>query len=327
MKTSFCSQVLDVLTYHQRGSYQLFDTSFSRVLAQSQLEVHTQSYAKYRNFVLHELRSAGLIEVARTKKTTNWNVTVSCLVQFSTDQFAIMSSSIDRKAIIQAAEQLGVKVEVARPSNILLGCGSRYPFFFDVWYLTCTVKQATDLAAENGFKLTLEYQRQIFEKLPSLQTALDQVLSRTPSLEFEPNTVSIFTEGAWTEFDGLKPDRVGLYRRQQGFSSADYFVVSPLARNMLQTHRVLDPEWALLCWAAKCGEKIPVRYDPQTHELSVIARYEQMRIPTLLERSLRSGRLIRQKVDGRWNIYENIRSRNLWRLLSKFNVFQLEAHG
>lgn len=219
-------------------------------------------------------------------------------------------------------------VSFARLANWKSNFPSGTTLFPDVFELRATISEASRIAYKIGVELSLDYQEKFFRFLPRLSAVLETTLRHdTTTPLFEPNSANWFSleEPRWQPYSEMQPYSPGLYKCELKYAAPRYFIAVPAADSKLETFYVSDSEWALLCLHAKLDLKLPIRYSTNDETLWVSrGGFEELRLPTLLERCFRSGMLSQPKLDQNWSKYANIRQKNVWRLMAKFPVFALE---
>jgi hypothetical protein len=246
------------------------------------------------------------------------------LVQRRDDEFVLIGSSERYEQLRKAA--FSSQVRQVSQSDVKLACGTT--LFPDIFELRATTSEAARLASKIGVELSLDYQDNLFRSIPRISTVLETTLQRdTAAPLFEPNSAAWFSleQRSWQPYAEMQALKPGLYKTELRYAAPRYFVASSRADDSLETFFVSDSEWALICLHAKLDLKLPIRYSTIDETLWVSrGGFAELRLPTLLERCLRSGMLSQPGLDQNWSKYANLRHKNVWRLLAKFPIFSLE---
>ncbi|MBP7863909.1 hypothetical protein KA183_19640 [bacterium] len=320
MTQSLSLTTYDLMSYYGTGNFGLFDRCFNRALDSLGLdfEIEENSRKYFRNSVLRYLRCLGYVEIFNYGSKTTWCVPKPCLVQRAEKSFVLVGGSQAEWTIADHAQGLR---QISRSFND--------PIKVDIDPLEFPIghSDAQKLSAQADFRLSLNYQKQLFDLLPSLKSVYRKVLdAEHGSVNLDPRHSHIYSieNKRWESFtDGL-PVEEGLYKTQFLDMKTIFFLVSSDRHRSKCISSIYSSEWALVCLFGKLKLKIKLHYDAQGKQLK-IERVGYLNFPTLIERCLRSGTIMSPKYEGNWAVYENIDVRSYWLLLSKYPLFQVET--
>jgi hypothetical protein len=184
------------------------------------------------------------------------------------------------------------------------------------------------LAQLTNARVSIAYQDRIFRSLPSIHTVLrDSTVHEDapPVFEHQCGARFKFSVGEWQPIEGLTAMESGLYRRSFDHAPPEYFVVSSSIDGTHSTFRITHHEWALVVGAQILGRTLPVKYDRKRKQVSMSRNCNKaLRLPTLIERALRSGSLLNPKFSKDWVAYDNVDLDSVRRLRQQFPVFTNE---
>jgi hypothetical protein len=323
MPNSIIGTTYDLLAFHGTGNDGRFERTFDKVCAFYFLEIDDQDKKKYRKWAYHFLRTVGYLELVRN--VGQWSVAPPTLVQVTNSHFTLLGGSREKERLEAATSKKAVREILSDYSNQLFP--RDVSFFPSTVSLEATRPEVLRLSNKTGLHVSFDYQDKIFRYLPGINSVLTTVLSEvTHRPIFEPNSGRIFDlqTREWLPHTELHPQSAGLYRSDLQFALTKYYLVNSVDER-LKTYLFKDREWALVCFLALSDLKLPLQYNVLTRTLSIqISGYGELRLPTLLERCLRSGTLTSPKLNGKWTSYENINYANVWHLLAKLPIFTVE---
>lgn len=320
MNTSIGLATYDLLLYHGSGSFALFERCFKKALSYCSVSLPDTVTRQYRNFLYHHLRTTGYIDVV-SDSSVDWAAAPPALVQTEPDQYVLIGGSVHEALLRAHLSSTAISTSSARESFHGIPQGTvLYPKLLSLQLQPDEVQrlgESTELSFSN------QYQQTIFASLPTPKSVFKAVLEQT-SADFEPDSAEILkpTDLQWAPYPHLAPTEPGLYRQQFAFSrKLSLYLVTP----ELDTFKIRDAEWAYFCFLVK--NKLPLRisYDQQTKVLSWHRPFTQFRLPTLLERCLRSGKLQPPARQGRLYHYPNIQLKSLQILQSKYQFLEVVA--
>jgi len=326
--TSIIGSTYDLLAFDHAGNFGKFDRCFSKAAQYLSVDMDDIMRRKLRNRAFYYLRTIGYLDVSHSKLRTEWTVSPPSLVQRGENDFVLIGGSNDEISMRGHAANKDLRVINSTENGLTLPPG--VSFFPHVAQLIATEEEAKTIADRSGLSVSLFYQDKLFKCLPSIQTVFETVLIRLDRIAvFEPNSVKRLnlekTRWEWEPYAEMRPLEAGLFRRQEfEYSPADYFLAVSTSPYDLEVFRVTDPEWAFVCFFSKLDIKLRVRYSLTEQKIFVSKMFQNFRIPSLLERCFRSGTLLAPEVIREWSIYSNIFYRNLWRLIAKYPVFEVE---
>ncbi len=322
MPNSIIATAYDLLSFHGSGNDGLFERCFEKVCSFYNAPLNDTDKKKHRRWAYHFLRSVGYIELVRS--TRQWCTVPPVLVEIGDCEFALLGATIDTERLQQVA-----------PKNALSECVPKYTtnlfpvsFFPTLPLLKATKVEVRRLAEKNEFKATFDYQNNLFQFFPSIDTVLSKVLVPVTDFPiFQPNSGRKFdfNTNEWEVHPVLQPYSPGLYRSDLEFAAPKYFFALP-GKDQLEIFILRDREWALICLLAKFGRKLRLQYNRKASTLMIQSSgYAELRLPTLLERCLRSGTLTApDMMTSGWTSYHNIRYANIWHLLAKLPIFSVD---
>lgn len=323
MKTSSLIGIsYDLLAYHGSGSDGLFERCFEKASNFVGCDWNDELLKKRRRWAYHFLRCNGYIEVVRS--LSKWSVSPPSLVECKDKIFLLIGGTREREKLLSTASKGALREIVSKFNDNQLP--QHMSFFPSILELKASKAEAIQIAKEIDVNISFDYQQCLFKYLPSLDHVLNAVLTKLPTKPvFEANAAKYFDTARreWIPFSGLYPEQPGLYRNDPRFSRPSYYCATSSDAG-LEVFFVQDREWAIIFLCAFSGIKLSMQYRIDNGQITVDASgFEELRLPTLLERCLRSGSLMEPTYTSNGMVYENIRYANLWRLVSKFPVFSL----
>ena len=210
MAESVTLATYDLMTYYGTGNFGLFERCFNRALDSLKLDCELEEPDRryYRNSVLRYLRTLGYIEVFNYGGKSTWCVPAPCLVQRAEKSFVLVGGS-----------QAGWKLSDHNQDLTRMRGSSegQIKVDIDVFELQISSAIAQRLSVQANFQISLNYQKKLFDVLPSLETVYEKVLDTVDgSLNLDPKRSHIYSVESrrWDSFtDGL-PIEEGLYKTQ-----------------------------------------------------------------------------------------------------------------
>ncbi len=323
MRESLIGTTYDLLTFFGQGNDSLFDRCFRKTTKYFSLEWETDTYRKNRNIAFHYLRSTGYLDYL--SQGSLWVVSPPALVQRAPTDFVLVGGT---QLVKKLREMAPVELLSELHNRSSLDVSDSLSFFPQIVHLRATNKEATRLASLLGIHICADYQNQLFCKLPTLKSVLETILvSATSGAVFEPNTAQHFSDEhkQWVPFADMRPHEPGLYRRDSQYAAPVYYLASSRRNRPIEVWTINDREWAAICYLAQFSKHLVLKYRRTDGALFVPRNeFQEIRMPTLLQRCFRSGSLLNPAVDQTHLIYSNVSERNLFRLISKLNVFSME---
>lgn len=313
------------MAFHGSGSDGLFERCFEKAANYIGCDWNIEAAKKRRRWAYHFLRSTGYIDVVRMQ--SKWSMSPPALVQSRETTFILIGGMRQRESLVNTVSKKVLReVPSIYKDNLLPAQMSFFPSLIE---LSATQSDAVQIGKEIGIDVCLDYQQSLFKYLPALNHVLNSVLTKISAKPiFEPNSAKYFdaSRKEWTPYNGMLPDRPGLYRNDPKYSYPSYFCAT-VNEDGLNAFLVEDREWAIICFCALFDVKLPITYNVNNGNLCINSSgFEELRLPTLLEKCLRSGSLREPEFTHQGMVYENIRYANFWRLVSKFPIFSLEQH-
>lgn len=323
MPSSIVGATYDLLEFEGSGNFGKFDRCFTKACAFHSFSPDDSARRKLRNVAFRHLIDAGYLDVSYTATTTNWSTAPANLVQRSEFDFVLVGGSaaadrLSRLAPRQHLRSIRSKDDGLVPEGVT--------FFPSTLQLTASLRDAEAFARATSVHLSPSYQVQFFTRLPSLRAVLATCAEEdTNSPMFEPDKTTRFSVRAasWEPYAETRPLESGLYRRSFDYGPPTYLValMSPTRRVL----RVKEREWVLVVALASLRLSLTAQYDRTRRRLLVSRIYHRaLRLPTLLERSLRSGTLQRPSNTREWLVYDGIEPSSVLRLREKFPIFTIE---
>jgi hypothetical protein len=325
MCNSIIGATYDLLAFYGEGNDSTLDQCFTKVTKYFALDVNEGMRRRLRNVAFHYLRSTGYIDVVRSGSTTNWSLSPSALVQRHERDFVLIGGTREATALrkVVGAHQLGD----IRSQNKGYDLGAGILFFPEVTQYIASIEEAVAVAKKTNLSLSLDFQTNLFKHLPSINSVVGDVLVINNNTEiFDQNSAKYFSteDRTWKPYAEMRPFMPGLFKHEFRFSLPQYLIATNNSSNELEIFRLLDREWALVCFSHKLNIKVPLCYNQRKQRLSIAKPIYELRMPTLLERCFRSGTLLAPELDSEWLHYDNISQRNLWRLIAKLPIFKVE---
>ncbi len=325
MQRSIIGTLFDLLQFEGRGNFGQFDRCFRKACAFFSLGTDDATLRKLRNIAFWYLRSTGYVDASYTS-ATSWSTAPANLVQRGEQDFVLIAGSAPVAAVLAAAPPDTVR-EVRSPDGGLVP--ETIPFFPSLLCVNVSVAEARDLCRRANVSLGLSYQSQLFRYVPSVDAVLrGAALREDESRPFEPDSTDRFDFASctWERFRETRAFEAGLYRQSFDYGAPTYTVVAPSRHERLATFRVIERDWVLVVALALLRTVLPIRYEKDTELLYVSKRYHaSLRIPTLLERCLRSGTLLNPSSTREWSVYGGVRGSSVVRLTAKLPMFSAEG--
>lgn len=325
MQRSLVGITYDLLTFDGNGTFAQFDRCFRKACRYLDFEPDDPSRRKLRNVALWYLRTTGFLDVVQDGRTSAWSIAPGNLVQRSDEDFVLVGSSEAARTIMlnAPAEQLSW---LDSSDGGLVEGGIR--FFPPMLCLRAPFAEVEALAARVGLSVERGYQRRFFRCLPGIDAVLREAVAEDPLTGgFEPGTTDAFDFARcdWLPSNDPRPVVAGLFRQSFEFAPPRYVIAAGSRGRGLTIFRVNLPEWTLIAALALLSGALPARYERRQQRLLVSRRYNNaLRLPTLVERCLRSGTLLSPSVSHDWFAYDGLAPASVARLAKKLPVMTIE---
>lgn len=325
MQHSIISVVFDLLEFEGQGNFRHFDRSFRKACVFLSLVADDAAFRKLRNLAFWYLRNTGYLDVSYTPTATTWSTAPPNLVQRGERDFILVAGS-KSAAAVRAAAADSAREERSPDNDLQLG---PIPFFPSALCLNISLPEARELCGRTNISLSPAYQLQLLQHLPSVDSVLRDALEEEDECaQFEPDSAERFDFASctWERFSDTRVVKEGLYRQSFDHRSPAYTIAAPSVQKRLTMFRVMERDWVLPAALVLLRKTLPIRYEKSSHKLSISRRYSaSLRLPTLIERCLRSGTLLNPAVSREWFIYDGIRSSSVAQLTTKLPIFNAEG--
>jgi hypothetical protein len=325
MQRSLVGVTYDLLTFDGYGTFAQFDRCFRKACRYLEFEPDEVNRRKLRNVALWYLRTTGFLDVVQGARTSTWSIAPANLVERSDEDFVLVGGSEAARNIMLNApsEQLSW---LDNSDGGLVDGGIR--FFPRMLCVRARFAEVEALAVRLGLSVERAYQRRFFRSLPGIDAVLREAVAEDPlSGGFEPGSTDAFdfARCEWLPSNDPRPLGAGLFRQRFEFAPPRYVIAAGARARRLTIYRVNVPEWTLVAALVLLNVALPARYGRRQQRLLVSRRYHRaLRLPTLIERSLRSGTLLNPAVSGEWIAYEGLTPASVARLAKKLPVMPIE---
>lgn len=324
MAKSLIGTTYDLLAYHRSGNSELLKRSFDKAASHLKIETSDENSKKLRNWTVQFLRTTGFIDIEPLQR--KWSLSPPALIETSNEIFVFLGSSSHKEALRKVApvtsikERPGTHKEKGFPEGVTL--------FPSTLTIALDRKKAVTIADELGVHIVLDYQSDLFTYFPSFESVWSGVSVRMNEQPlFPPDTASYFnmTVNEWYPVKSMYPEEAGLYRCEPQYAATRFYVATKADDHSLEVFQIVDREWVLACFCFLFGYKIGLQYNKQRESLLVQkSRFEDLRLPTLMERCFRSGSMTQPILEPFGFRYETIRLANLRKLITKMPIFTVE---
>lgn len=325
MRPSIVGATYDLIEFQGRGTFGQFDRAFRRACRYLSFHPNDATIGKLRSVALHYLRTTGFLDVMQAERTAVWSVAPPNVVQRGDNDFVLVGGS-ETARVIQAAARPD-QLSTIRSSDIGL-IGEDIWFFPEMLRVVAPEADVEALCARVGVSLGRSYQKHFFGALPGIDAVLRQAVEEEELHgAFEPGSTDQFDFASceWCPFNDPRPVRAGLFRQRFEFGPARFVIAAPSRSQRLAIFRVKTTEWVLIVALALLRAALPARYERQYKRLLVSKRYHAaLRLPTLIERSLRSGTLLNPSISREWFTYDGLAPASIACLGRKFPVVAIE---
>lgn len=326
VRRTFVGVLFDQLASAGRGTFGKLDRCVTRTCGFFALEPDEPTRRKWRNMAFRYLRCTGYLDVATTGSSTLWAAAPSALVQRAESDFVLIGDTAAAALLSRSVPEEHASV-IAGAGTALVHAG--IPFYPDLLRVSLPPLNVTRIAERAGLAVTLRYQERLAVCLPSLDSVLRAVLAADASAgALEPGGSERFNLelGAWDAYNEPRPFEPGLYRRTFRHSQPEYLLAAEGTASKLEVFRLLSPEWALVAVMATLRKELTVRYYRQSQSLTVSRNHEATaRLPTLVERLLRSGTLLNPMLTGDSFTYSGLTSKTIERVRRLLPFAKVEA--
>jgi hypothetical protein len=325
VRTSVVAATYDLLAFAGGGDFGKFDQCFTKACAFFSLSLADLARRKLRSIAFRHLRDGGYLDVSYAQHGTRWSVAPATFVQRCKGDFVLIANSATVAAVCTLAPASSVRW--IRSSDGTLSPGA--PFFPDVLQLNASDQETEALGRSADVSTSLSYQAQIFRSLPSLRSVLANGVSRDEAGPmFEPNTTARLelSSGEWRPYPEPCALESGLYRTTFDHGAPRFTIAANGNSRDLLTFRVIESEWALVAALALLKAPLRLSYNRSEQRLSVPSTLRRaLRLPTLLERSFRSGTLLNPVNAAAMQVYDRITYASMRRLAQKLPLFSIEV--
>lgn len=323
MQASLISATYDLLAFARSGDFGKFDRCFTKACAFFSLRLDDPARRKLRNLALWYLRGSGYLDVSYTDTGTRWSAAPATFVQRSEKDFVLVADSATAMAVRDVAPASSLRWIRSSDGNLSPGV----PFFPDVLQLNASNHEIEALGRSAHVSISFSYQARLFSSLPSLRSILAKGVARDDNGPmFEPHTTKRLdlSSGDWRPYPEPRPFEPGLYRTSFDYAARFTVAVQGPSRELL-VFRVTEREWALVAALGLLKTPLRLRYDRVERRLSVPRTFRRMRLPTLLERSFRSGTLLNPVSASTSLVYSGITYASMRRLALNLPLFSVEV--
>lgn len=328
MERSIIGTALDLLQFEGRGDFGHFDRCFRKACAFFSLGADDAAIRKLRNIALWYLRSTGYVDSNQSTSSCNWSTAPPNLVQRRDQDFALIGGSASAAAVVATTRPDSVR-ELRSPDGGLVPDTMR--FFPSLLCMHVSAEEAQAICRRANVSLGLSYQSHLFQRIPSVDSVLRGAVTQDgEGGPFDPESTHRFNFAScrWEPFGETRAFEPGLFRRSFDYNYAlpSYEVAAPSRHQRLATFRIVEREWVLVVALALLRVTLPIRYEKETQRLHVSKRYHaELRLPTLLERCLRSGTLLNPSPAREWLAYDGVLGSSFARLTTKLPIFSAEG--
>jgi hypothetical protein len=325
VRASVVAATYDLLAFARSGDFGKFDRCFTKACTFFSLRLDDPARRKLRNLALWYLRDSGYLDVSYTDTGTRWSAAPAAFVQRSEGDFVLVADSATATAVRDVASTSSVRWIRSSDGNLLPGV----PFFPDVLQLNASDQETEALGRSAQVSISFSYQAQIFRSLPSLRSILAKGVARDDTGPvFEPDTTERLdlSSGDWRPYPEPRPFEPGLYRTSFDYGAARFTIAAEGPSRELLTFRVTEREWALVAALGLLKWPLRLSYDRVAQRLSVPRTFRRaIRLPTLLERSFRSGTLLNPVSAAASLVYGGITYASIRRLALNLPLFSVEV--
>lgn len=326
VRASVVAATYDLLAFARSGDFGKFDRCFTKACAFFSLRLDDPARRRLRNLALWYLRDSGYLDVSYTDTGTRWSTTPATFVQRSDGDFVLVADSATATVVRDLAPASSLRWIRSSDGNLSPGVS----FFPDVLQLNASTQEAEALGRRAQVSISLSYQARIFRSLPSLRSILAKGVARDDNGPmFEPDTTELLdlSSGDWRPYPEPRALEPGLYRTSFDYGGAPRFTIAAYGPSReLLAFRVTEREWALVAALALLKSPLRLSYDRVEQRLSVPRTFRRaIRLPTLLERSFRSGTLLNPVSAAASLVYGGITSASIRRLVLNLPFFSVEV--
>jgi len=319
---SVIQTMFDLMTYYGSGNDCISERCFEKSVDFLGLSLTDSEYTRFRRYAFHYLKSIGYIDVLGSG--SQWATAPSVLVNIENRRWILLADSKKRAASQKLNREFPHKEKLSKSDPL----DERYSvkLYPSVLEFDLEDDAAEWLAKELDVKTSKQYQETIFLNLPKLESVIEAMLMPLAHGDiFEPESTKKFdwTTGSWEPYREYRPYQSGLYRSELKYALPKYFIACGEESEVI-AFQIRDRDWALIVSCHALNIKIPLQYDMKLSAITVPRTgFEELRLPTLLERAFRSGTLLSPDVGQTTFTYQGIPCSELYQLVSKIPVFEV----
>jgi hypothetical protein len=315
----------DLMEFESRGNFGQFERCYNRACRHLSLQVDEHTRRKLRNVAFRYLRNTGHVDVYQENSQMRWCTSPATLVQRGASDFVLVGGSTASRAIRAVTGKRNISSIKSTDAGLV---EEQIPFFPEMLQLSAPLRDVEWICRRSGVLLGGSYQEHFFRRLPRLDTVLRHAVQaeEAPS-GFEPGWTDRFDFASceWHVFEDPRPTDEGLFRQRFRYAAPRY-VIAARRFHRLGTHKVESPEWALIAALALLRIGLPARYETRFHRLHLSRRYDRsLKLPTLMERCLRSGTLLNPSIGRDWLTYDGLTPNSVSQLTTRLPIFRIEG--
>ena len=318
MRASISGVVLDLMTFVGEGNFTHFNLLFTKACKYLNCEFDDNFRRTMRNYTFRFLQEAGYVDASSNR----WAVAPGVLIEIRDGTFAVVANAQTIEVLrSQTRSELSVTPSREKIPNLPPGV-TLYP---PECRLNTSISKALELAESVCLNVEINHQKRIFSYLPTQASLLKKAAENCidPPV-FKPGSLQCydFQDGKWCQYSEISLLEEGLYRKTNDYCFYDYYIA--LQGNFRNQIRIKETDWKLVLALSLLQKKLSVRYNQKLKQLSVSRKYNELALPILLERCLRSGEFRKPERSRDWLTYSGLTKNSLWKLISKLPVFELE---
>lgn len=326
MMSSLISAVNDLLNFHKSGNYGKFDRCVSKALRLFSVNLSQKDHATARNITFHYLRSSGFIDVSYQGTTAKWSRSPHTLIQLEDLGFVPIGTSHFQESVCETFRNSKRKcLDDSQKDSVLPGGVPIYPC---LPLISDDPSLIQSKCKETGISVISNLQQTMFRKFPTASEILKECSSPLRDDMILPQNETFrlnFETSVWEQYNETRILDSGLYRIERKYSAPDYFVATEPRKHMLEVLSIHEREWYSIVALIKLEQRLPLKFDPIKKELTLPKVSNGFKIPTLLERCLRSGRIHGPRHDRSGRTYCGIQQSSVWELIAKLQIFKVRT--
>jgi hypothetical protein len=320
---SVMETLMDVLAFYQAGPYSHLGSALAKALDCLGIEANSDLIRKWRALSVHHLSAIGYLDLFNQGSQSNWSVAPNCIAQVGQAEAVAIGPTSFRNDVIS---RLGADAELVdtsrrRDPNLPEGI-ALYPRSLRI---RAKIDDLEQLARTLAWPVTRNYQEKVFRLLPDLDEVIRHGLVYVDD-HFLDGAEDVrrwsFDEMDWVQAEEETHDSPGLYVQKFENSRPRNYLRASSRTGQRALFEITNfaSRWEVLVAAREQGAKIPLKYDPQTLELSV----RDIPLPYLLERAFVSGQMKGASVIGGFRSYGGIQPSSVEKLVQAVPVFEIE---